>query len=163
MKTERGASRVPRRKRRTEPFSPDAYRPAGKPKAASCIDCHAIFRRGRWTRAAAPAAGATLRCPACRRVRERLPAGYVALGGEFLRAHRGEILNLLYRCEADESARHALERIMTVEAVPRGVFVTTTGIHLARRIGDALHDAYKGRLRLRYNKAEKLLRVSWSR
>ena len=103
------------------------------------------------------------RCPACRRVRERLPAGYVSLGGPFLQAHRGEILNLVRRCEMNESGRHTLERIMSIEAVPRGVFVTTTGIHLARRIGDALHDAYKGRLRLRYSKAEKLLRVSWIR
>lgn len=163
MKTDRGGLRVLRRERRTEPFRADAYRAAGKPKAASCPDCLAIFRRGRWSRAAAPAGGATVRCPACRRVRERLPAGYVALGGEFLREHRGEILNLVRRCEADESGRHALERIMSIEAAPRGVLVTTTGIHLARRIGDALHGAYKGRLWLRYNKAEKLLRVSWSR
>lgn len=163
MKTERGAFRMLRREQRIEPFRPDAYRPVGKPKAASCPDCQAIFRRGRWSRAVAPAAAAPVRCPACRRLRERLPAGYVALGGEFLRAHRGEILNLVRRCEAAESGRHALERIMTLEAAPHGVFVTTTGVHLARRIGDAVHDAYKGRLRLRYNKAEKLLRVAWSR
>lgn len=46
-------------------------------------------------------------------------------------------------------------------AVP--LVVTTTDPHLARRIGDALHHAYKGELEYRYNKQDKLLRVSWSR
>ena len=44
-----------------------------------------------------------------------------------------------------------------------GSLVTTTDPHLARRIADALHDAYKGELRYRYNKEENLLRVTWSR
>jgi hypothetical protein len=41
--------------------------------------------------------------------------------------------------------------------------VTTTDIHLARGIGDALHSAYKGELEYHYNKEENLLRVEWRR
>jgi hypothetical protein len=41
--------------------------------------------------------------------------------------------------------------------------VTTTDPHLARRIGEALHDAYKGTLDYQYNKEDNLLRVTWSR
>jgi len=52
---------------------------------------------------------------------------------------------------------------MTVEPDREGVMVTTTGAHLARRMGVALHDAYKGELKFRYNKEDNLLRVSWSR
>jgi hypothetical protein len=52
---------------------------------------------------------------------------------------------------------------MAVEADGEGTLVTTTDTHLARRIGAALHDAYKGELEYRYNKQENLLRVAWSR
>jgi hypothetical protein len=52
---------------------------------------------------------------------------------------------------------------MAIQADGRGVVVTTTGAHLARRIGDALQHAYKGELDYRYNKADNLLRVNWSR
>ena len=43
------------------------------------------------------------------------------------------------------------------------LLVTTTDPHLARRIGEALHHAYKGELDYHYNKEEKLLRVVWRR
>ena len=56
-----------------------------------------------------------------------------------------------------------LERIIGVQNAAGGLLVTTTGIHLARRIGYAVHHAYKGRLSTRYNKAEQLLRMRWSR
>ena len=45
----------------------------------------------------------------------------------------------------------------------RGMRVTTTDAHLARRIGDALRHAYKGALEYRYNRDANLLRVRWSR
>ena len=41
--------------------------------------------------------------------------------------------------------------------------VTTTDAHLARRIGRALHDAYKGELDVRYRKQDNLVRVLWCR
>jgi hypothetical protein len=66
-------------------------------------------------------------------------------------------------CEEAERREHPLQRIMAVEARGEGLLVTTTDVHLARRIGDALHHAYKGELDYRYNKQDKLLRVSWSR
>jgi hypothetical protein len=52
---------------------------------------------------------------------------------------------------------------MSIEARDGEILVTTTDAHLARRIGDALRDAYKGELRYRYSKDDPLLRVSWSR
>ena len=67
------------------------------------------------------------------------------------------------RCEAAEKRGHPLERIMDIKADGAGVLVTTTGAHLAHRIGDALKRAYKGELDSRYLKADKLLRVKWSR
>ena len=52
---------------------------------------------------------------------------------------------------------------MDIKADGAGVLVTTTGAHLAHRIGDALKRAYKGELDAHYLKADKLLRVKWSR
>jgi len=96
-------------------------------------------------------------------MRDRFPAGMVSLQGEFLAAHRDEVLRRVRRCEAAEKRGHPLERIMAIAAEGEGVMVTTTGPHLARRIGDALHHAYKGVLAFRYNKGDNLLRVTWSR
>lgn len=142
----------------------DTYKSRRKlPEPTRCKDCGALWRRGRWSWAAAPAGARPGRCPACKRVRDRFPAGLVALQGEFLAAHRDEILRRVRRCEAVEKRAHPLERIMAIEASGTGTVVSTTGSHLARRIGDALHHAYKGELAYRYNKADPLLRVSWSR
>lgn len=40
-----------------------------------------------------------------------------------------------------------------------GILETTTEIHLARGIGEALHHAFKGELEFHYNQLESLLRV----
>jgi len=57
-------------------------------------------------------------------------------------------------CEQVEAAEHPLERIIAITPAAEGELVTTTGVHLARRIAHALQHAYKG---------DKVLRVSWSR
>jgi hypothetical protein len=41
--------------------------------------------------------------------------------------------------------------------------VTTTGLHLARRLGEALARAYKGELSFRYADEEASIRVYWQR
>jgi hypothetical protein len=119
--------------------------------------------RGRWSWRAAPRGAAAGLCPACRRVRERQPAGYVRLLGAFARERQNELLRRARRCEAQERADHPLQRIMAVAPQANGLLVTTTDPHLARRIGEALRDAYQGELRYRYGKAERVLRVTWSR
>jgi len=164
MKTDRGSFRMLSRKQLLQEVVHDAYQPRRKPgEAVRCRGCNAVYRRGRWTKGAAGGPARAALCPACRRTRERLPCGFVTLSGDFLGGHRDEIVALVKSCEARESSRHVLERIIKLAERPGGLLVTTTGIHLARRIGDALQHAYKGRLRYRYNKADKLIRVSWSR
>jgi hypothetical protein len=51
---------------------------------------------------------------------------------------------------------------MDIEKTAHGTLVTTTDIHLARGIGDALHHAYRGDLEYHYNPEQNLLRVTWS-
>ena len=164
MKTDRGSFRMRSRRQLLQEVVHDAYQLRRKPgETIRCRACNAVFRRGRWVRGFGGGPARLALCPACRRTREHLPAGFITLGGEFLAGHRAEIVSLLKGCESRETSRHVLERIIDLQERPNGFLVTTTGIHLARRIGDALQGAYKGRLTYRYNKADKLLRVSWSR
>ena len=129
-----------------------------------CPDCGAVYHRGRWQWGAAPEKGAHMeRCPACHRIHDHFPAGYVTLGGAFFGEHRDEILHRVRHCEEAEKRDHPLERIMAIEANAEGTVVTTTDPHLARRIGDALYHAFKGELEYHYNKDENLLRVAWTR
>lgn len=128
-----------------------------------CSECGAVFHAGRW-QMGVPAAGAEqVVCPACQRIRDDYPAGYVDVGGNFFATHRSEILSLLRHHEGRERGQHPLARIMAITDTPTGVLVTTTDIHLARELGDALHHAYQGDLAYHYNEAENRLRVHWLR
>jgi len=155
MKTARATLRTPQRTDLTR-------QPRKLAGPACCPDCGAIFRRGRWRWEAVPAAAKAALCPACLRTRERLPGASLTLSGDFLAAHRAEILGRVRNCEQAENRTRPLQRIMAIAAAGKGVRITTTDAHLARRIGDALQRAYKGELEYRYNKDDKL-RVSWCR
>jgi hypothetical protein len=73
------------------------------------------------------------------------------------------MLHLVRHEEARAKAEHPLERIMKIEDQDGGILITTTDIHLARGIGEALHHAYQGELMYHYNERENLLRVVWER
>ena len=92
-----------------------------------------------------------------------MPAGFVSLGGAFFLEHRDEVLRRVRLCEGAEKQLHPLQRILAVEDEESGVLVTTTGSHLARRIGEALGKSFKGEARYRYRPGDNLLRVTWRR
>jgi len=164
MKSDRGTWRPMRRDELRDELVHDTYKSKGKlPEPTRCPDCGVIFSGGRWNWGLAPASAREERCPACQRVHERFPAGYVVLEGEFLAGHRDEVLQLARNREAKEKAEHPLERIMAIEDFEGGVQITTTDTHLARNIGEAVHSAYKGVLEYHYNKEQNLLRVHWAR
>lgn len=164
MKTDRGSLRSRGHQQLLQEPRHDSYKPRRKLRGpAACPDCGAVYRRGRWRWEAAPRVAAAARCPACRRVRDRLPAASVTLRGAFFAEHRDEILARVRNCEAAEKRTHPMQRIMAIAAEGRGVRISTTDAHLARRIGDALRHAYRGELEYRYPKQENLLRVLWSR
>jgi hypothetical protein len=52
---------------------------------------------------------------------------------------------------------------MEIEEKSDTALITTTDIHLARGIGEAVHHAYQGELDYHYNPEEALLRVTWMR
>ncbi|MEP7181957.1 MAG: BCAM0308 family protein [Betaproteobacteria bacterium] len=128
-----------------------------------CADCGAVYHRGHWQRGEAPADAARALCPACDRIRDRLPAGVVMIEGPFFAAHRDEILRLVEHEAARERDTHPLARIMEIAPDAAGVVVTTTDIHLPQRIGEALRSAYHGELSVAYGKDEYSVRVDWRR
>ena len=128
-----------------------------------CPDCHAVYHKGRWQWGDAQSDAALSQCPACKRMAEQLPAGYITIQGPFSQAHREELLNLIRHFAEREKMEHPLKRIMHIDAPPDRLFITTTDIHLARGIGEALQKAFKGELEYHYNEGEYLLRLSWTR
>jgi hypothetical protein len=142
----------------------DPYRASARPpEPTSCPRCHATFVHGRWSWSQAPAESHHQVCPACQRIQDHFPAGYVTIKGAFFAENRDEILALLRSHEEREKAERPLQRIMAIDEKRDVVEVTTTDSQLARGLAEALHDAYKGDLKLRYSRDENLLRATWKR
>ena len=142
----------------------DSYKSRGKlHEPTVCPQCAAVYHKGRWQWLPKPASARKAMCPACHRIHDRFPAGYVRLEGEFFQAHREELLQLVGNAEERARSEHVLERVMGIEHDRDGTNVTTTDIHLARRIGEALYRAYHGKLDVKYSPDEYRVRVTWSR
>ena len=153
-----------RRDRQIHELVHDSYKSRAKPAEPTvCPDCGALFHQGRWQRLPAPAQAHRERCPACHRIHDKFPAGYLMLEGEFVHQHRDEVMHLLRNVETRENAEHPLQRIMDIASEKDGLTVTTTDPHLARALGEAVYHAYRGKLEFHYNPEENLLRVHWVR
>ncbi|MGD2119391.1 MAG: BCAM0308 family protein [Chromatiales bacterium] len=130
-----------------------------------CPDCQAVYSAGRWQwQEAAPADAEEHRCPACQRIHDRVPAGYLTLSGEFFQQHHDEIMRLMHNKVETEKAEHPLKRIMGIEVQPDGAtLVTFTDMHLPRGVGEAIEHAYAGELDIQYTEGADSLRVTWAR
>ena len=154
----------PRRDRLLREREHDTYKVREKlPDPTACPECGAMFRNGRWTWGSPPADAQRTLCPACHRIRDDYPGGYLTLAGDFAREHRGEIVALARNVESREKGEHPLKRIMDVVDEDDHILLTTTDPRLARNIGDAVHRAYQGELEYDYLPDESLLRVTWGR
>jgi hypothetical protein len=163
MKTAR-KPQVVRHAHRIAPLADDPYRELMKgPDPATCPRCRATYRAGHWSWRPAPPGAVGHKCPSCRRLEDNFPAGYVTLKGPFFTAHRDEVLDLVMARAERALAEHPLKRIIGVQETPRGLVVTTTDPHLARGIGVALRDAFKGTLEISFARDEPLVRATWSR
>ncbi|WP_349570347.1 BCAM0308 family protein [Azotobacter salinestris] len=134
---------------------------------ALCPECGVSYQAGagRWSWEGLDDAEHAERalCPACRRIADKAPAGNLTLAGSFVKDHTDEICNLLHNTESLEKREHPLERLMTITDEPEGLVVTTTGIHLANRLGHALEAAFKGHVDYTYSDDRTALRVRWER
>ena len=142
----------------------DAYRPDHKlAEHTTCPQCHASIRDGQWQWLEADVGAAKTVCPACRRIHDGFPAGYVSVEGDFFANHRVELLALVQQHATQATAEHPMWRLMRTDDTPEGVMFTTTDTHLAREIGGALHDEYGGNVNYSFSNAHELLRVHWNR
>lgn len=147
---------------RGDVVAPDVQR--HKPQEpAVCPECGASVHKGRWTWERAPDNATERLCPACLRINNEDPAGIVSLRGAFLEDHHEELMHLIRHLEEKEKAEHPLKRIMSIEREAEGMIVKTTDDHLARTLGEALHQAYEGKLDYHFTESSNLFRVTWER
>lgn len=140
----------------------DPYRDEEKlPGPAMCPECFLVWHEGHWQRMRHPGHAEEVLCPACRRVKERAPAGVITLHGNLAHLHLDEILALARHEEFGENAEHPLQRIMGISYEGDRTVITTTDINLARRIGDAIANAFGGEVKYRYSPDHYLLNVDW--
>jgi NMD protein affecting ribosome stability and mRNA decay len=143
----------------------DPYFPKKKYSDPSvCERCGLVFNNGifEWLDRL-PKKAEKIICPACRKIADKYEGGVVNLEGKFLAQHRDEIVNIIKNTESVEMKQRPLERIIEVITEVDRIEIKTTYEHLARRIGEAIHKAYKGYLTLQYPESEKYVRVRWSR
>jgi len=142
----------------------DPYKTRRKlPEPTLCPQCGAVYSKGRWQWAERPEQPHEALCQACHRINDDYPAGTLSLSGGFLAEHRAEILGLARRQEELEKGEHPLNRIMRIADDGGDIVITTTDIHLPRRIGEALFSAYEGELDFHYEEEAYAIRVSWRR
>lgn len=142
----------------------DTYKARKKlPEPTVCPNCGAVYQEGRWQwPTVTPAQAHEELCSACHRINDKYPAGTLTLSGAAVRKHKAEMLGLARNAEAAEKAEHPLNRIMAVEEEgPETLTITTTDIHLPRRIGEAVHKAFHGDLQVHYDQENYFVRVNW--
>lgn len=142
----------------------DTYKTKGKlSEPTVCPVCGAVYHKGRWQWIGAPTEAKEHKCPACLRIEDKVPAGYVHISGDFFQHHRGDIMGLIHNLEDREKQGHPLNRLMGISDSGDGIVITTTDLHLPRDIGVALEKAYDGKLDFHYTDESNILRVNWSR
>ena len=143
----------------------DPYRSRSKTRGpAACPNCGATYIKGHWTwQQQEHAPTSKMKCPACRRIEDRVPAGIISLEGEYLHEHADEALRIVHNTEKLENGNHPLHRIMEIIRDGARIEIHTTDVHLPRRIGHALEDAWGGTLDTHYDEEGYLARVHWRR
>jgi NMD protein affecting ribosome stability and mRNA decay len=140
----------------------DPYQSAGKStEPACCGQCGAVYHGGRWRWGDASAAARSEVCPACRRIHDRLPAGWLILEGPLVSAQGAELLAIIRNEAEHERIEHPLNRIMEIDQHDARIAISTTDIHLPQRIGEALKRAHHGDLAIQYGKDEYSVLVRW--
>lgn len=129
-----------------------------------CPQCLALYQGGRWKwPKQKDTSGEPFLCSACRRIRDRFPAGEVHVSGSYLNRHKDEIMNLIQNVIKEVEIRSPMKRVIDFTQDKQKLSVSLTDNHLARHIGDALYKAYNGELEVKYSEEEKFIRLYWRR
>ena len=138
----------------------DPYQAQQKPREpTACPQCGAVYHQGRWQWGQKPAEAHAELCPACRRTADDLPAGVVTLHGDWARQHKAELIGLARNEEAAEKPEHPLNRIAKIEETQDALVISTTDIHLPRRIAEAVKRAFHRKLDLHFDEGGYFLRA----
>lgn len=148
----------------------DPYLTSAVPEdPSSCKKCGSVYHDKRWVNKdeasedllmkAKPAA----LCPACRKIRDNYPEGFLLLEGDFVKEHREEILNLLRNKESLAQSINPLERIITLKEREGVIEVATTTEKLAQRMGQILSRAFNREAEFKWSSDTKMARVIWRR
>lgn len=143
----------------------DTYKLPGKlSEPTRCPQCGAVYHKGRWSWTATVGADAHDQlCSACHRENDHYPAGEVTLSGDFAIAHKDEILRLVHNIETTEKSEHPLNRIIEIRDLGDEIQITTTDVHLPRRIGKAIQDAWDGNLDIHFDAGGYFASIVWRR
>lgn len=144
----------------------DPYMTRSKPvEPTACPQCGVLFSGGRWQwPTERPVNAHEQLCPACQRIRDKAPAGYLTLGGAFFAEHSDEIMHLVQNKVKTEKVEHPMKRLMDIEdQQDGGVVITFTDVHLPRGVGEAIKRTYEGELDIHYTDEAGIVRVYWQR
>jgi hypothetical protein len=73
-----------------------------------------------------------------------------------------EIIRLARHQEDAEKREHPLNPIIDIEQEDEAIVITTTDIHLPRRIGAGVKRAFRGKLEEDFDDAGHFVRVTWT-
>ena len=125
-----------------------------------CPDCGAVYKVGRWSWPLYPEDGERRTCPACRRIREGNPAGFLTIQGDLYLKSRKEIELLVAHFVERERSLHPLKRMIgQVRLADGSRLLTFTEPHLAARVGEAIYISYRGEMRSEYKAGDYLIRM----
>lgn len=139
-------------------------------EVAVCKECRSVYAGQRWeleSQAEKDIRDAekivyTL-CPACQKIRDRMPGGVLTLSGEFLGKHMQEIVNLINNENRESMEINPLERVMSMDEEDGSLTILTTNEKLAQKIGRSVYKAYSGNVEYKWSEDRKLVRVNWHR
>jgi len=150
--------------------STDVYLPKEGMEVSFCKKCGIVYRQKRWIMDPAelervqadPSAGKII-CPACQRMRDEVPGGFLTLTGDYLGKHEVEILELIKNTEAKSRTKNPLGRIMEIRQEGGVLTILTTEDKLAQKLGRDVYKAHSGELNYQWSHMENYVRVDWKR
>lgn len=150
--------------------STDVYLPKEGMQVSYCTKCGVIYREKRWFMDPVelfrlkedPSVG-TIVCPACQKMADNVPGGFLTLSGEYLRKHEHEILELIKNTEEKARNKNPLGRIMEISQEGDVLTILTTIDKLAEKLGKEVFKAHSGELNYQWSHGENYVRVYWKR
>lgn len=150
--------------------STDVYLSKDGMEVSYCTKCGVIYRQKRWIMDPIelnqlkedPSVG-TIVCPACQKMQDNVPGGFLTLSGEYLRKHEEEILELIKNTEAKSRNKNPLGRIMEITQEGDVLTIHTTLDKLAEKLGKEIYKAHSGELNHQWSHGENFVRVNWKR